>query len=312
MLRAFQYSFPGKTGGVAFQDGDWTIQAGGETFYWAGGRLLPETEKDKYAAYSPHPFEIYPIHVPSPEIYSAEYTEALRQRGTDETLRSREDRNRRFQAILYGGIERKEIESRLKRINFLGQKITVHQDITESLKRIEADIRAAATEETKQGSAALSAFITSIGQAGGYNWREIHGTRQLSYHSWGLAIDLQPKHSGGQAVYWLWERPRNEDWMLIPLEQRWKPPDRVIESFEREGFIWGGKWPLYDNMHFEYRPELHELNRLRVELETRLYAGTNSHNGETLAPNPFSIQEPSWLERFWEKIASFFTRLRGR
>ncbi|MDR3191497.1 MAG: M15 family metallopeptidase, partial [Treponema sp.] len=33
-------------------------------------------------------------------------------------------------------------------------------------------------------------------------------------------------------------------------------------AFENEGFIWGGKWGLYDNMHFEYRPELHEINRL--------------------------------------------------
>ena len=50
--------------------------------------------------------------------------------------------------------------------------------------------------------------------------------------------------------------------MLVPLENRWKPPEMVIKAFEQEGFIWGGKWPLYDNMHFEYRPELHEFNRL--------------------------------------------------
>jgi hypothetical protein len=36
----------------------------------------------------------------------------------------------------------------------------------------------------------------------------------------------------------------------------------VIKAFEDEGFIWGGKWEQYDNMHFEYRPEMHELNRL--------------------------------------------------
>jgi hypothetical protein len=36
------------------------------------------------------------------------------------------------------------------------------------------------------------------------------------------------------------------------------PPKAVIEAFERGGFLWGGKWFLFDNMHFEYRPELLE------------------------------------------------------
>jgi hypothetical protein len=26
--------------------------------------------------------------------------------------------------------------------------------------------------------------------------------------------------------------------------------------FERQGFIWGGKWWHFDTMHFEYRPEI--------------------------------------------------------
>jgi hypothetical protein len=50
--------------------------------------------------------------------------------------------------------------------------------------------------------------------------------------------------------------------MLIPLERRWQPPEKVIRAFEYEGFIWGGKWIFFDTMHFEYRPELHEINRL--------------------------------------------------
>jgi hypothetical protein len=66
-------------------------------------------------------------------------------------------------------------------------------------------------------------------------------------------------------------------------------------------------------MHFEYRPELHELNRLIAELEIRLYR-------EIPAPNPVFSREPrqrlpevpSLLERLREKIVSFFTRLRGR
>ena len=50
--------------------------------------------------------------------------------------------------------------------------------------------------------------------------------------------------------------------MLIPLSKRWMPPKEVIRIFEEEGFVWGGKWTIYDNMHFEYHPELIYYNGL--------------------------------------------------
>jgi hypothetical protein len=84
----------------------------------------------------------------------------------------------------------------------------------------------------------------------------------MSYHSWGLAVDIQPKSSGGKIIYWEWERERNPDWMLVPLVRRWSPHETVIKAFEKEGFIWGGKWSFYDTMHFEYRPELHEATKV--------------------------------------------------
>jgi hypothetical protein len=31
---------------------------------------------------------------------------------------------------------------------------------------------------------------------------------------------------------------------------------KIVDVFEKHGFIWGGKWYHYDTMHFEYRPEL--------------------------------------------------------
>jgi hypothetical protein len=262
VLRAFQHSFPGKTGALAFRDGDWTLEAGGEIYYWAGGRLLPQGEKDRLLSWSPHLFELYPNDAAPPELYSPEYRESLRLRGSGEALGGEEDQHRGFQGALYGGPDRRDIEALLVRVEFLGKKITVHQDIAEAVTRIDREIRAAAGEEAKAGNTGLARFIASLGQAGGYNWRDIRGTRRMSYHSWGLALDLQPRQAGDMAVYWLWERARNPDWMLVPLEKRWKPPARVIQAFEHEGFIWGGKWPLYDTMHFEYRPELHELNRL--------------------------------------------------
>ena len=253
VLQAFQTCFPDKISEVAFIDNDWTITAGGATFYWAGGRLLPRAEKDNTDSYGPHFFYIVPARVSPPESYPPQYIEALRARGQNEARRERRDSHRGFQGILYGGLERQEIEGLLERIDFLGERVTVHRNIVESLKRIDAEIR-------KWNGA--NDFIASLGSIEGYSWRPIAGTQRMSYHSWGLALDIQPRRLGGKAIYWLWEQGRNKDWMLVPLENRWNPPDVVIRAFEQEGFIWGGKWPVYDNMHFEYRPELHEFSRL--------------------------------------------------
>ena len=38
------------------------------------------------------------------------------------------------------------------------------------------------------------------------------------------------------------------------------PPEEVISIFESEGFIWGGKWDIWDNIHFEYHPEILQLS----------------------------------------------------
>jgi len=253
VLRSFQKCFPNKVSAVAFIEDDWTITVEGETFFWAGGRLLPRAEKDKTDSYSPHFFYMIPAKPAPPDSYPPQYIESLRSRGSSEARLERRDINREFLGILYGGLDRSKIESLLVRIDFLGARVTVHKDIAEALKKVDAEIR-------KWDGA--KDFISSIGSIDGYSWRPIAGTQRMSYHSWGLAVDIQPKRLGGKAIYWLWEMERNKDWMLVPLENRWNPPRQVIEAFEKEGFIWGGKWPVYDNMHFEFRPELHEFTRL--------------------------------------------------
>jgi len=252
-LRAYRNAFPDKTGEVVFLDNDWTISAGGQIFYWAGGRLLPQAEKDNIDAYDPLPFWVYPEKPAAPSTYPPQYVETLRNRGSDQSRIERKDAHRAFQSILYGGLERTELEALMVQVEFLDGKMNIHRDIVAHLQRVDAEIR-----KWEGGKA----FIASLGSIGGFNWREIAGTRRMSYHSWGLAVDIQPRRLGNKSIYWMWEQRRNKDWMLVPLENRWNPPDRVIAIFESEGFIWGGKWPFYDNMHFEYRPELLEFRRL--------------------------------------------------
>ncbi len=84
--------------------------------------------------------------------------------------------------------------------------------------------------------------------AGSYNCRPIAGTKRLSAHGYGIAIDIALK----RAHYWRWTKPDPAGL------RRWRNeiPWEIVHVFERHGFIWGGKWSHYDTMHFEYRPEL--------------------------------------------------------
>ncbi|MGI9384455.1 MAG: M15 family metallopeptidase, partial [Methyloligellaceae bacterium] len=84
--------------------------------------------------------------------------------------------------------------------------------------------------------------------AGTYNCRTIAGTKRLSVHAFGAAIDINVKY----ADYWRWRKPDARG----RYAYRNRIPWEIVEIFEKHGFIWGGKWYHYDTMHFEYRPEL--------------------------------------------------------
>lgn len=84
---------------------------------------------------------------------------------------------------------------------------------------------------------------------GTYGWRPIAGTKNLSFHSFGVAIDINTTKTD----YWRWDIAK-EKTMLPKFRNR--IPAEIAQVFESHGFIWGGKWSHYDTMHFEYRPEL--------------------------------------------------------
>jgi hypothetical protein len=267
ILESYMRVFPGNVRSFEFMNGDWTIQVAKdpqsdveETFYWAGGRLLPERLLDKSADYEPFDFTPYPEQIPSPGQLNQEEIDELRRQDSLGAGENNGEHYYGFHGLLYGGITRGEIEKNLMRATFLGSAVTIHRDIAEALKRVESNIKNTALVDSE-----IASFINSIGTMGAYNWRPIQGTGNMSFHSWGLAVDIQPKELRGKTIYWLWERSFNDNWMLVPLARRWQPPPAVIKAFESEGFIWGGKWMRYDNMHFEYRPELHQFNKLLAE-----------------------------------------------
>ncbi len=81
---------------------------------------------------------------------------------------------------------------------------------------------------------------------GTYSYRAIAGTNRLSSHSYGTAIDM----AVNKKDYWRWASRAEGQKRLSSY------PVEIVEIFEKNNFIWGGKWGHFDMMHFEYRPEL--------------------------------------------------------
>lgn len=134
---------------------------------------------------------------------------------------------------LYGQ-ERGQVEAGLRRADFLGQTVTMRGEAAGPLEAVAASLASR--------RALLGKWLRSDG---GYMWRRIAGEQRLSPHAFGIAIDL----SASRAPYWRWSAQRPH-----PLQRDY--PGEIVEAFESQGFIWGGKWHEYDIMHFEYRPEL--------------------------------------------------------
>jgi hypothetical protein len=109
----------------------------------------------------------------------------------------------------------------------------------------------AVSDELDRLPAKFTKFL--VPSAGTYNCRPIAGTRRISSHGSGIAIDI----ATAQSDYWLWTNPGADG--RYPHKNR--VPWEIVEIFERYGFIWGGKWYHYDTMHFEYRPEIIAASR---------------------------------------------------
>jgi peptidoglycan L-alanyl-D-glutamate endopeptidase CwlK len=139
----------------------------------------------------------------------------------------------------------KEVESHLTTIRWLPHsaqtvvRITRVNGIDHQLEAVSAELDQLPPEDKK--------YVLKTG--GTFNWRPIAGSDQLSAHAFGIAIDIDPDYSD----YWHWNIGGDHG-KLIPYKNR--IPHKIVEIFERHGFIWGGKWYHYDTMHFEYRPEL--------------------------------------------------------
>ena len=224
-------------------------------FYWANGSMLPKEElvnKDQYwtLLYG------YQKELADPANFTEEQRERIKEFGSAESRKNGAGTPMFFFDAIYDSKTRGSLEKHIVRISFLGNRTNVHERMKEPLRRVEEKIFALAKNDGE-----VQAFLDNLKSNDAYQWRIIDGTTRKSFHSLGIAIDILPKSQGGKQIFWSWAKDKYPDtWMLVPLKNRWMPPNSVIRIFEEEGFIWGGKWTIYDNMHFEYHPELIEFN----------------------------------------------------
>ncbi|HEX3619427.1 MAG TPA: M15 family metallopeptidase [Candidatus Udaeobacter sp.] len=142
---------------------------------------------------------------------------------------------------LYGDSEL-AVASKCVVVEFCGNRVkfNARYGAADALRAVSADLTPLLAQKPE-----IRSYVDKL--AGTFNWRKVAGTESLSNHSFATAIDLNVK----KAAYWRW----------VPLTQletfsRKNWPTEIIETFERHGFIWGGKWWHFDTMHFEYRPEI--------------------------------------------------------
>jgi len=250
-MKALRRAYPAEIREATLRDGDWAVDLRGEWFLWAHGRLLPEPDREDWANYSRYRFYRYPLETlpPVPQLTADEAA-----RLNDALEAAREHPPRRSEAFLERLFDARDLEETARHvvtIEFLGFSVQVHQRIVDPLNQIAAEI-----EERGHTDPQVRAFLSSLAEIDGYNYRDVAGTRTRSYHSFGLAVDLIPRSYGGKAPYWRWVMEKDTRWWATPYERRWMLPLAVVAAFERHGFVWGGKWLFFDTMHFEYRPEI--------------------------------------------------------
>lgn len=237
----------------------WAIQVSAHEksgiLYWKEGRLLPKNELKNFANYDPFFYEGHPSSIPDPQSFSQQDITDL-----EKLVENRSNNQQKLSSadflfnILYDGETEEAILKHIITHTFLDWRILIHKDLIPVLNRIQTRIYNAAKTDAE-----VATFIHSIKTMTGYNWREIRDISNRSTHSWGISIDILPLNVNSLYIYWKWAKDSNKNWIMTPLNKRWIPPYTVISIFEEEGFIWGGKWLLWDNMHFEYRPEINLL-----------------------------------------------------
>lgn len=208
----------------------------GEIFFFKNGKMLPPEELPNEDNFSPY-FYYYPIG----------------------KLKTKKKENIKFpkpahHALLNSlyGVYAYEIEYSLEIFRVLNRKLRFHQshNAAKSLINVLNKI-----EELSKIDKDIKRWISETKSIYTYSNRSLRNSNSTSLHSYGIALDIMP-YDRSKHIYWLWAKEYRDDWWNIKDNEKISVPEKVIELFEKNGFIWGGKWYFFDIMHFEYRPEI--------------------------------------------------------
>ncbi len=203
--------------------------------------------------------------------YDSLFTEYNRTGPVDRLPRERRlPRSRDLLNAMFGRTE-SQVRQHCALVTFMGHEINVNRVCVPALRQVERAIHAAAAVDPD-----VRAFVENVSVIYSFHRKNVKGSRTLSFHAYGLALDLIPASYGGKHANWTWSRAFTRRWYRIPLEERWRPPPPVLDAFKRHGFIWGGDWIRFDAVHFEYRPEI-AFTRRAPAASTWLGASVSLH-----------------------------------
>jgi peptidoglycan L-alanyl-D-glutamate endopeptidase CwlK len=121
-------------------------------------------------------------------------------------------------------------------------QLVVHKDVAQELKEIFAQLLVWQFPIEKAVPVVIYNWSDDKSMAdnntSAFNYRNIYGTEELSNHSYGLALDINPKYNPYVAI----------DGTIFPEGAEYKPEisgtllnDKVVNLFESKGWQWGGK-----------------------------------------------------------------------
>lgn len=139
------------------------------------------------------------------------------------------------------GKSSKEVQSKLIRVKMGNSSCSFTRENggAEALRKTMDELMPIASNNAK-------IYKCVLPHMGTFNYRIISGTNRLSPHSFGIAIDL----ASNKWDYWKWTSRENGEKRLVEY------PREIVKVFEKNNFVWGGKWGHFDILHFEYRPEI--------------------------------------------------------
>ncbi|WP_446899089.1 M15 family metallopeptidase [Clostridium sp. LBM24168] len=178
------------------------------------------------------------------------------------------------------GDSKNEVESNLEMVNLGYRKFQFNRNngAARSLENAIKDIMPLA----EKNSNILNCLFPCSGT---FNYRNISGTNLRSPHSFAIAIDL----ARDRRDYWKWVDESGGSARIKSY------PKKIVEAFEKNNFVWGGKWSHFDILHFEYRPE--------IIFKARYFEEKNNIDNKWFEGVPY---KDSKIKSYIEKIDSVF------